>query len=44
MNGRHLAFPFRIGSDGRTVAPADISDHVRGELIQLQCRLAAEPD
>lgn len=35
MNGRHLAFPFRIGSDGRTVAPADISDHVRGELIQL---------
>jgi phage baseplate assembly protein W len=35
MNGRHLAFPFRIGSDGRTVAPADIPDHVRGELIQL---------
>ena len=35
MNGRHLAFPFRIGSDGRTVAPVDISDHVRGELIQL---------
>ena len=35
MNGRHLAFPFRIGSDGRTVAPADIADHVRGELIQL---------
>lgn len=35
MNGRHLAFPFRIGSDGRTVAPADIGDHVRGELIQL---------
>lgn len=35
MNGRHLAFPFRIGSDGRTVAPVDIADHVRGELIQL---------
>ena len=35
MNGRHLAFPFRIGSDGRTVAPVDLSDHVRGELIQL---------
>ena len=35
MNGRHLAFPFRIGSDGRTAAPADIADHVRGELIQL---------
>ena len=35
MNGRHLAFPFRIGTDGRTVAPADILDHVRGEVIQL---------
>ncbi len=35
MNGRHLAFPFRIGSDGRTAAPVDIADHVRGELIQL---------
>jgi phage baseplate assembly protein W len=34
-SGRHLAFPFRIGSDGRTVAPADITDHVRGEVIQL---------
>jgi Bacteriophage baseplate protein W len=35
MSGRHLAFPFRIGSDGRTAAPADILDHVRGEVIQL---------
>lgn len=35
ISGRHLAFPFRIGSDGRTVAPADITDHVRGEVIQL---------
>ena len=34
-SGRHLAFPFRIGSDGRTAAPADIMDHVRGEVIQL---------
>lgn len=34
-SGRHLAFPFRIGSDGRSVAPADITDHVRGEVIQL---------
>lgn len=34
-SGRHLAFPFRIGSDGRSAAPADIADHVRGELIQL---------
>ena len=35
MSGRHLAFPFRIGADGRTVAPADLSAHVRGEMIQL---------
>ena len=34
-SGRHLAFPFRIGADGRTATPADITDHVRGELIQL---------
>ena len=34
-NGRHLAFPFRIGGDGRTVAPVDDSAHVRDELIQL---------
>jgi phage baseplate assembly protein W len=33
--GRHLAFPFRIGTDGRTATPADTTDHVRGELIQL---------
>lgn len=35
MSGRHLAFPFRIGTDGRTATPADLSDHVRGEVIQL---------
>jgi phage baseplate assembly protein W len=35
MSGRHLAFPFRIGSDGRSAAPADLTDHVRGELVQL---------
>lgn len=34
-NGRHLAFPFRIGSDGRTAAPASDADHVRDELLQL---------
>jgi phage baseplate assembly protein W len=33
--GRHLAFPFRIGADGRTVAPASDSDHVRDEILQL---------
>jgi phage baseplate assembly protein W len=34
-NGRHLAFPFQIGSDGRTCAPASDPDHVRDELLQL---------
>ncbi len=34
-SGRHLAFPFSIGSDGRTATPADHLDHVRGEVIQL---------
>lgn len=33
--GRHLGFPFRIASDGRSAAPADVTDHVRGEVIQL---------
>lgn len=35
MSGRHLAFPFRIGTDGRTAAPASLDEHVRGEIIQL---------
>lgn len=34
-NGRHLAFPFRIGADGRTAAPATDADHVRDEVLQL---------
>ena len=33
--GRHLAFPFRIGADGRTATPATDSDHIRDELLQL---------
>lgn len=32
---RFLAFPFRIGSDGRTVAVAGLDDHVRDEIVQL---------
>jgi len=35
MSGRHLAFPFHIGVDGRTDTPRDIDEHVRGEVIQL---------
>lgn len=34
-SGRHLAFPFRIGSDGRTAAPLDDAAQVRDELLQL---------
>ena len=26
MSGRHLAFPFRIGADGRTQQPLDADD------------------
>ena len=33
--GRHLAFPFRIGPDGRSAAPASDSDQVRDEVLQL---------
>ncbi len=35
MSGRHLAFPFRIGVDGRSVAPATLDEHIRGEILQL---------
>jgi hypothetical protein len=31
----YLAFPFQIGSDGRTAQPADRDAHVRDELLQL---------
>lgn len=34
-NGRHLAFPFRIGPDGRTATPTDLPARVRDELLQL---------
>ena len=32
---RYLSFPFRIGHDGRTAAPPELSAHVRDELLQL---------
>ena len=35
MSGRHMAFPFRIGNDGRTAAPLTLDQHVRGEIMQL---------
>ena len=34
-NGRHLAFPFRTGPDGRAVQVSTLEDHVRDELMQL---------
>lgn len=33
--GRHLAFPFRIGPDGRSAAPVSDAAHVRDEVLQL---------
>jgi phage baseplate assembly protein W len=35
VSARHLAFPFRIGADGRSAAPASAEEHVKGEVIQL---------
>ncbi len=35
MSGRHMAFPFRIGSDGRTREPASLEEHIKSEVIQL---------
>ena len=34
-HGRHLAFPFRIGSDGRTATPSTYENHIRDEVVQL---------
>lgn len=34
-NGLHLAFPFRIGNNGRAAQVATLEDHVRDELVQL---------
>lgn len=35
FTGRHLSFPFRIGTDGRTVNVSSLEEHVRDELVQL---------
>lgn len=34
-SGLHLAFPFRVGNNGRAVQVATLEDHVRDELVQL---------
>ena len=35
VNGPHLAFPFRIGQDGRAVTMGSEAEHVRDEILQL---------
>lgn len=34
-DGRHLSFPFRIGSNGRTAQISALEEHIRDELLQL---------
>jgi len=34
-DGAHLAFPFRVGTDGRAATVASLEDHVRDEVVQL---------
>jgi uncharacterized protein len=42
VNGRHLAFPFRIGVDGRSATYASLEAHVLGEVTQLLLTNAGE--
>lgn len=35
VNGKHLAFPFRVGGDGRMTAVKTLDEHVRDEIVQL---------
>jgi hypothetical protein len=35
VNGKHLSFPFRVGSDGRMAAVNTLEEHVRDEIVQL---------
>jgi phage baseplate assembly protein W len=41
-NGRHLAFPFCIGGDGRSAAPGNDDAHLRDEVLQLLLTSPAE--
>jgi phage baseplate assembly protein W len=34
-DGPHLAFPFRIGPDGRAARVTSLDEHVRDEIVQL---------
>ena len=33
--GKHLSFPFHVGSDGLTATIASLESHIRDEVIQL---------
>jgi len=35
INGEHLSFPFRVGTDGRMAAIRSLEEHVRDEIVQL---------
>lgn len=35
VNGKHLSFPFRIGSAGRMATINTLEEHVRDEIVQL---------
>ena len=35
LNGKHLSFPFRVGSDGRMATVRSLEEHVHDEVIQL---------
>ena len=35
INGKHLAFPFRVGDDGRMKTVKTLDEHVRDEMLQL---------
>jgi uncharacterized protein len=41
-NGLHLAFPFRIGNNGRAAQVTTLEEHVRDELVQLLLTNPAE--
>jgi phage baseplate assembly protein W len=35
QNGKHLAFPFRVGDDGRMRTVRTLDEHIRDEIVQL---------
>jgi phage baseplate assembly protein W len=40
--GKHLSFPFRVGTDGRAVQISTLEEHVRDEIVQLLLTNPAE--